>query len=283
MIRIAALMAVLATPVAADMRVTQAECTGSWIRALTLVFGAIPDALAQENVALQEEAFAAIKVSRTNDGWCQVDPGPFGALLATDLEDVRWRADDLGAFVNDTGLPRRFQLRLTGGASGPSDLISYISLTLQHLPDEGLLLIEDLDLGHPNDTPIAVSAVFGGAYFDDIGSALLSIGGLNLQQLEATVAVTPELIAELAPDLTAGWLESSVAAMSFEQLDRQDRRAVLDFANALPDATGDLAMEFVSERGLGLIQVGMAQSREDAEIVSFLLSGATVGVDWQPE
>lgn len=283
--RLATLLAVLAEPVAADMRVTRSECTGSWSRLVDLVFAPLSQLMVMDTDRLDEErkAFDAVGVGLTPDGWCFVEPGPFGALVDTDFEEVRWRADGLDAFANGTGLPSGLQLRLTGGDAGPSDAISYIALTLGHLPDEGLLIVEQLDLGHPNDTPIAVTAVLGGAYFDDIGSAMMAVGGLSLQKFAATVETTPALIAELAPDLTASLLESTVAGLSFGQLDRADRRAVLDFAGALPDATGLLSVELTSERGLGMIQIGMAGTKDGAEAVRFALSGATVGVDWTPE
>ena len=203
--------------------------------------------------------------------------------MGIDFEEVRWRADRLDDFANGRGLPSGLQLRLTGGDAGPSDAISYIALTLRHLPDEGLLFVEQLDPGHPNDRPIAVTAVLGGAYFRDIGSAMMAAGGLNLQKLSATVETTPELMTEFAPDLTTSMLESAILGLSFGQLDRVDRRAASDFAAALPDATGLLVVELTSERGLGMIQIGMAGTKEGAEVVSFALSGATVGVGWTPK
>lgn len=284
MIRITTLMTVLAGPVSADMRVTQAVCEDSWTRVVELVFAPMPDFFAADDADEQQAALEAVNVSMTPDGWCLIKPETEPALADVDLQEASWRADGLEAFINDTGLPSRLEMRLLGtAATTENTAVSYVSVAVQHVPDQGLLLIERLDLGQRTDTPIALTAVVGGAYFRDIGSAMMSFGGLNLQQMAATVDVTPALIAELAPELTAALLETSISDLSFAQLDRPDRRAVLDFAGALPDATGKLTVDFASERGFGFIQLGLAQSREGAEAVSFALSGATVGVDWTPE
>lgn len=284
MIRLVVFLAVLATPVAADMRVTQTTCQDSWLRVVELAFDFVPDTFASEDEDEQRSALEEVGVSMTPDGWCLIQPAAEAALSGTDLQEVSWRADGLEMFINDTGLPRRFELRLQGpGASTGNSAFSYVHLALQHVPDEGLLLVQRLDLGHRNDTPIALTAVIGGAYYRDIGSAMMSFGGMTIHQMAATVDVTPALIAELAPDLTTRLLENIVQGLSFAQLDRPDRREVLDFAADLPDATGTLTVDYASERGFGLIQLGVAQTKEGAEAVSFALSGARVGVDWNPE
>ncbi|WP_341366503.1 hypothetical protein [Yoonia sp. BS5-3] len=283
MIRTAIILSALAGPVAADMNVTRTECAGSWLRFTDLLIAPLSTLAYAADAEAEMQALLTIKVEMTPDGWCQIRPGEFAALADAELEDIQWRADGLDAFANGTGLPRRLQMRLTGSQEAVSDQISYVAFTLQHVPDQGLLILENLDIGHPEHRPIAISAVLGGAYFDDVGSAAMSFGGLNLQELVASIETTPDLIAELAPDLTRTMLEGAISGLSFAQLDRPDRRAVLDFAKALPDAVGTLDVELRSERGLGMIQLGIAQTKEGPEVVSFALSGATVSADWTPE
>lgn len=54
MMRLAALLAVLAAPVAADMRVTQAECTGSWLRVADLLVAPLSGLMALESTDEEE-------------------------------------------------------------------------------------------------------------------------------------------------------------------------------------------------------------------------------------
>lgn len=279
MIRLALLLVVLAGPALADMRMTRAQCTQSWARAAELVFAPSPDVAMSELVAERIREMKRVRVTTTPDGWCQILPQNEPALSISDLDEIEWRADGLDGFIEGGGLPSRFALRLTGAVF---DDRSQLNLVVQHIPDDGVILIERLELRTSDQATIAVTAFIDGASFRDVGTAISGLGGLGLKRLDLTADVTPVMIATHVPDLNADLLKSSISLLNFGQLDRPDRTALFAFADDLSDATGVLKLDFASDRGLSIARLIVAQFREPAEAVSSALSGATVQLDWRP-
>jgi hypothetical protein len=279
MIRLAGLLIVLAGPALADMQMTRAQCTQSWLRAVELVFAPSPDVPMTEAAIEKIRILEQVRVATTPDGWCQILPQNEPALHTADLEEIKWRAEGLDVFIASDSLPSQFALSLTGVVH---DSPAQLNLVMQHIPDDGVVLIERLELSTSDRATITATALIDGAHFRDIGTAMLSLGGLSLKRMAVTADVTPKMIAELVPDLDADFLKGSVVLLNFRQLDRADRTALFAFADDLPTATGVLTLDYVSERGLSIAQLVIAQFKEPAEAANSALSDAIVHVDWRP-
>ncbi|MFG5383356.1 hypothetical protein [Yoonia sp. R2-816] len=280
MIRLAAFLSLIAAPLSADPFMTQDQCDGAWQRSVALTFGAIPSRWTSDALKAEREAAEGVTSELTADGWCAIVAQGKG-LEDANFARLAWRAKDIDGFIDSNGVPSRVEVQFWGVRL--EQAVDYeIFVAVQHVPDEGQLVIDNLMITSTDDANITASGVIGGAFFRDIGMAGMSLGGLHLDRLSVVADVTPDLVADLAPDLTGPMLKKAISQLSFIQMDQASQREVIHFADDLPELRGTLRFDFRSERGLGMMQFGMAQSREGADAVAFALSGATVAVDWQP-
>ena len=280
MIRLAAILGLVASQAAADPVMTQAQCDGAWARGVGLIFGMLPDRLNSLETSQERRKAEAVRSTRTSDGWCRIDAGPAG-LDDPGFASVAWRATEIDRFIHGNGVPSRVEARFAGVTLEQGRDYDVV-IGVQHEPDQGLLLVDTLRVIPPKGDGITATAVIGGAYFRDIGQAGMSLGGLHLDRLQAVADVSPMLVADLIPELTGAELIEAMSGLGAAQIDRGSRRAVDRFAGDLPTADGQLQVDLRSDRGIGFMQIAMAQTREGAEAVAFALSGASISVDWQP-
>lgn len=283
MIRLALLLAVMAAPVMAAPRMSQDDCTQGWRKLIDISFGAIPDFILGDEDAVAQTLKDEVRSTITGAGWCRLDMDQ--PLLAdAAFDSFEWRADGIAGFIDADELPLRFEGRVNGlqienGISSDYSL----GFVLQRVPDQGILLIESIKLTTPDDREVVATGTLGGAFFHNVANMQMSLGGLHLTALSLNAEVTPALIRDILPELHDLDMADAISELSFAQLDRKSRSAWLAFGGDLPDARGELSLDFRSERGLGFGQIGMSQTLEGAKAVGFALSGAQVNVDWQPK
>ncbi len=281
MIRFLCLLALLASPATAQRASETARCEAGWRHLVGIVIGyegggmfdfTLPD----EWVALRE-----LDQKPDVDGWCRVISGD--ADLLSDDTRVAWRAMPADFADDPNNLPTelafRFDAMMT--QNGRSESVQTL-LKLSHSPGDGLLIVDGLGVFIDDQEALTASAVIGGAYFDDPRAAQMSLLGLHLDQLALTATLTPAN-AHLLKDIARADVVDFVEGLSFAQMDRRSRSEALDFARALPRAAGVLDVTFASDRGLGLMQIGVATSRDKEDMPGFLLDGAQMAVDWQPK
>ncbi len=280
MIRAACLLIILANPAMAQRASDTERCNTGWQHLVGIIVGyqgsglfdfTMPDEL----LALRDTAQKPLA-----EGWCQaVSPGN-GPL--SEVEQFAWRAAPADFADDRDGLPSALAFRVSGSMQrNGQSAMTELSLQLSHSPEDGLLIIDSLTSQIDGDTVLNATAVIGGAYFDDPRAAQMSLLGLHLDQLALT-AMLETTHAPLLKDLNRDDVAEFVSGLSFSQMDRRSRSEALDFGRALPAPNGVLDLKFASDRGLGWMQIGVAASQDDADMPGFLLDGAQLSVDWQP-
>jgi hypothetical protein len=280
MIRAACLVIVLAAPAMAQRASETERCNKGWQHLAGMIIGYQGDGLfdftmPDELLALRDTAQKPLV-----DGWCQAVSMGNGPL--SQVEKFAWRAAPADFADDRDGLPSALAFRVSGTLrqNGRSEAAE-LSLQLSHSPEDGLLIIDSLTSRIDDAAVLNASAVIGGAYFDDPRAAQMSLLGLHLDQLALT-AMLETAQASLLKDISRDDVAEFVRGLSFAQMDRRSRSEALDFGRALPAPNGMLDLKFASDRGLGWMQVGVATNQDDADMPGFLLDGAQLSVDWQP-
>ncbi len=282
MIRAMSLLAALATPGIASAQMSQDECEQAWLRAVGIAFSIVPYFLTSDSMRENQREAEATKTRATDTGWCRLDADQ-PALRGADFAVLEWRADGIDGFINDDKLPTRFEAQIIGlevdGEMRPDISLRFAA---RRVPNDGLLVFDQIVLSTADETDVVATAILGGAFLHDVANAQISLGGMHLTSLSATAYTSRDFNMLFLPELAGFDVADAISALTFQQLDRRSRRELLSFSNGFPGVTGTLQVDFRSERGLGAMQWGLAQTREGAEAVAFALSGATVAVDWQP-
>lgn len=282
---LAVVFALCATSAAADVpRMVQSQCDGAWARLVDISYGAVPGFLQTETSRAEKEQMYDVISTVTGDGWCAISGAQAAFADETSgFKTFQWRATEIDSFVTSDLLPTRFDGRFIGLVD-PQLQDHDLDFIALRAPEDGLLILRDATLTAPDGGIVRLNAVLGGAYIRNVANLQTSLGGLHLRELALTADLTSGTIQTLAPELIDLDMADHISALSFAQLDQKSRRHLLDFERALPDAQGRLLIRLQSERGLGVMQFGMATTQEDGpKALSFALSGVTTTVDWQPE
>lgn len=294
----ATLCAVTALPLLAEERMTRTGCQESFRRASELAEPNNP------NLALQVQL---IRV--TPDGFCQIrgrDPGYEGAPFDT----FEWRMEDSARWRDEGIPPLALDIRVDGldpdEMDGQPDLRRpdlTVEATLRQEPDAGLLILERLHASNDAGDELTVSGVFERVFLSSPSMMQVSMGsaafkaGLVSMTLDGShenpfgfyfnvdVAGTPQAVREGAFD--------TISRLPDGVIDDASRAELTAFAGDLPKPEGTLELAVNSERGLGLMQVGMsaywamdAMMGDDPEAdraqLDILLDGVTLTADWSP-
>lgn len=292
----------MGAPAAAQDRMTQAQCAQSFDVATALI---------------------GVSVDNTDavlgaNGWCVVTGLEFDMDSSTSarIEMLRWRASDIGRFINDGLPPRMIEVEGRGFGVVPTtgDAVFDYLLQLQmrqarmafgaSVRWDGVQNAVTIDTAYLEFNPtnrIEVTARIEGANLRDLASIQTSIGSVALRNL--TLKSTFD-----------GWFES-YAAMLIGQVLLEDgeatpqaqvttlkrqaiefipelpvgfvpppsRTALGAFINALPMPRGTLQMQLSAEPAIGGARTALILREAPlAQTIETLLDGVSVLVTWTP-
>lgn len=291
-----ALIALTATPAIAQERMTRTACQEAYARITDMTHPDDPKV---------EQQMQFLRV--TPDGWCQFktrDPGfedwPF--------EEIDWRMDGSAQWRNDGIPPLAMQVRIRGldpdemedSASTRRPLVD-AEITLRQIPDAGLLVLENMSLSNSAGDILIVSGVFERVFLSSnsmmqvsMGSATFKAGLLSLTlegthenpfgfYIDVDMQSNPQLQRDAAFDLISNMPDGVINDAS--------RAELTAYAGDLPKPVGTLDVTVNSERGLGMMQIGMAaynsfsQLMDDDAIsneMEILFDGLSISADWSP-
>lgn len=254
-----------------------------------------------------DTAIALRSISATFDGWCMIagsDPG----FEDAEFETLIWRMDGTKLWTVDGRAPLGLQVRMTGldpdslQGSAPTDRPRVTAeVTVRQNPDLGQLIFERVVLDNEHGDTLTFSAVFDRVFLSSqsmmqvsLGSAVFKAGLLSMT-LDGTHA--NPFAAEFSGNVTVdGSLReadvfSAISSLPDGVVDSASRAELVAFAEDLPRPIGTLDVVVGSERGLGLMQVGMAiynsiesiTAGESGIDLDLLLDGLSLSADWSPK
>lgn len=268
-------------------------CAATLMASPALAYDTVTSQLCQDGLAARVDAVVldvglrkslhGLQVQLDPDGWCVINGGQ--ELLGLPVDQIAFRLDGAQAFVDGTGVP-------VGLAVQVSNWQSYdISVAVRRLPESGTLMIDRAEMRAADGSGIAATAVVQGAYFGTVANLQSSLAGLRLAELQATANVNPKLLGTLGVDLsqvTQETVDNALRDVPRWQVSTDSRTAILAFASVGDAATGELAVDLSSDRGVGFLQAVIpftALSRQPSDddlatAVAMAMSGVTVGVSW---
>jgi hypothetical protein len=291
---LAAIVAVTALPVAAFDRMTRATCQASFERLTELTKPSDP-------TSPSELRFITV----TTDKWCQItagDPG-FEAVPFTELE---WRMDGTRLWTEDAVPPLGLRVRvrgldpdeMQGGVSTDRPMVS-VDVTLRQEPAAGQVIVERAVMSNDAGDSLSVSGVFERVFLSSPAVMQVSMGsatfkaGLVSMTLEGThenpfgfyieMRGVPQAQRDAAFDLISKLPDGLISDAS--------RAEITGFAGDLPKPVGILEVAVVSERGLGLMQIGSSflasaltiiEDDEMSNELEILFDGLLINADWSP-
>ena len=262
-----------ASPASAyDMMTTQA-CQDSW------------DIFAQAMGAFEVNGDGPPPSVVTNGegGWCSIDTAQDG-WNSTNMSRVGFRIEGADAFIGGAGTPEAIALRIDDLKLGNRRYIA--EAHLRHLPDSGMLVVENARLRHADGSGISASYVLQGAYFSDFSGLQTSLAGLRLTELHAQAALNQPLLDDLDIDLSAinrVSLSEALRDVPRWQVDTASRQA---FLRMVADREGKLQADITSERGFGWIQavvpfLDLSGDQDLATALGIAMSGVTIALAWE--
>lgn len=224
-----------------------------------------------------------LQVQLDPDGWCVINGGQ--DRLDLPVDQIAFRLDGAQAFVDGTGVPVGLALQVSNWQSYD------ISAAVRRLPESGALMIERAEMRAADESGIAATAVIQGAYFGTVANLQSSLAGLRLAELQATMNVNPKLLETLGVDLsqvTQETVDNALRDVPRWQVSTDSRTAVIAFASAGDAAFGKLAVDLMSDRGVGFLQAiipftALSRQPSDDDVataVGLAMSGVSVGVSW---
>ncbi|MCG3267316.1 hypothetical protein [Yoonia sp. I 8.24] len=262
-----------ASPAFAYDRMTTQACQDSW----NMFVGAMAP------FEVNGEAPLPSDVRVGPGGWCTIDTSDDG-WDSTDVSRVGFQIEGADAYLDGSGIPAAIAMRFEGLILGARRYNA--EAHVRHLPEAGMLVVEDVTLRHEDGSGISVSYVLQGAYFSDVAGMQTSLAGLRMTELHGQAAINQFLLDDLDVDLSEVNRVSMGEALrdvSRFQVDTATRQA---FLRMVSDREGELLVDITSERGFGWIQavVPFLDISGDADLASALgiaMSGVSIALEWK--
>ncbi len=293
----AVLIALTAMPVSAFERMMRSDCQ--------VAFEALAGIMQPDDPKTAAMS-SAIRV--TPQGWCEMRGGTTG-LENAQFDTLEWRAEGITRWTRDGIPPLALEVRLTGldpdemqGGMNTGRPNVDVEVLLRQLPDAGMIVIEHATMSNNAGDNLTVSGVFERVFLSSPSMMQVSMGsaafkaGLVSMTLEGThenpfgfgidveMRGVPQAQRDAAFDL--------VSRLPDGVLDDASRAELTAYAGDLPKPVGALEVSVGSERGLGLMQVGMWAYNSfeavfiddvDGNELDILLDGITITADWSPD
>lgn len=293
----AILAASLVTPATAQDRMLRSDCQLAVERIADIV---APDAPSTPRL------LNAIRV--TPQGWCQMRGGGDG-LEDAEFDTLEWRADAITRWTRDGIPPLAVQMRITGldpdemqgrGANTNRPDVT-VEATVRQIPDAGLVVVERAVMQNGAGDEMSVSGVFERVFLSSPSMMQVSMGSATFKAGLASMTLdgTHENPFGFNLDVDVQGVQQSQRDAAFDVISRvpdgviddASRAELTAYAGDLPKPVGNLEVSVASERGLGLMQVGMsmyaalstiANDGEASNEMEILLDGLSITADWTP-
>ncbi|MBT8411627.1 MAG: hypothetical protein KJP02_07510, partial [Octadecabacter sp.] len=242
-------------------------------------------------------------VSVTADGWCEVRGGTRG-LEAAQVDLAQWRAEEMGRFIRGGIPPLAVEVRMTGldpdemqGGIATNRPLLTVEATLRQVPDAGQVIVERAAMFNEEGDTLAVSGVFERLFLTSESMMQVSAGAATFKAglVQMVLTGAHENPFGFGVDVDMRGSVEGQQRVAFDLISMLPdgvvsgaaRAELTGFAGALPKPVGQLEVSVYSERGLGIMQVGMASfmaagGGPDASELDILLDGVTVEADWSP-
>ena len=287
----------LATPAAAWDRMLRSDCQ--------LAFERLANMVAPDEGAKSDVMTGSIRV--TPDGWCQMKGGDPGFETA-EFDTFEWRAENVTRWTRDGIPPLAMQMRIRGldpaemqGGGGASRPELAVNVTLRQLPDAGQIIVENAMVFNDAGDSLLVSGVFERVFLSSPSMMQVSIGsatfkaGLMSMTLDGThenpFGFSADVDVQGVPQAQRDAAFDIISRMPDGVIDDASRAELTAYAGDLPRPVGTLEVSVASERGLGLMQVGMSMYLAMDSIIEgeaknseldILFDGMTATADWSP-
>ncbi len=297
------LLVAIATPAAAQERMTRADCDGSW--------NAVSALVTQD----------AGEVSVTDAGWCRLTDAilPIDAGTSVRIDAVEWRASDIARLINDGLPPRAIEVKGEGLRVAPQtgDPVYDYLLGLQSSASpmsfglsarwdgvQNAVLLEEAWLQLHGENRIELSARVEGVNLTDRAAIQSSAGSAGLRDLtlkttfdgwfetHVAVALGSVLLTDQGtpPEVQVAQLQqqalAAIGALPDGFMPARSREALSDFAKALPAPRGHLQVQLSADPTLGASRFAplwLAPDMPDLPtFIETVLAGVTVLVTWAP-
>ncbi|AKS45513.1 hypothetical protein SAMN05444287_0609 [Octadecabacter temperatus] len=293
----AILIALTAMPATAFERMMRSDCQ--------VAFEKLADIMQPDDV---NTAVMSRSIRVSPQGWCEMRGGTAG-LEDAQFDTLEWRAEGITRWTRDGIPPLALEVRISG--MDPDEMQGGIDtkrpnidfeMLLRQLPDAGMIVIEHATMNNGAGDSLTVSGVFERVFLSSPSMMQVSMGsaafkaGLVSMTLEGThenpfgfgidveMQGVPQAQRDAAFDL--------VSRLPDGVLDGASRAELTAYAGDLPKPVGELEVSVGSERGLGLMQVGMwaynsfeavISDEVDGNELDILLDGITITADWSPD
>lgn len=301
-----ALALFIATPLAAQDRMTQALCEGSW----------------QGAAALFNEARIEAEVRLDDENWCLVEAATIDVDTGTQvgLDHIRWRASDMARFAEDGLPPRALEVTARGIRVLPQtgDPVYDYLLGLQTRSGAGIgfdlslrwdglqdaLLIDTATLTLDAANRIEISGRIDGVDLTDAASIQMSLGTAGLRDLLIKTQFDGWFETYVAVPLGVGVLRddgvapaAQVAALKRQAIEfiealpegivpPTSRSALAAFITAMPQPRGAAQLQLSAQPTLSAARLMPLALRDPSspltETMGATLEGTTLLFSWSP-
>lgn len=262
------LAALLAAPAAAAFawdRMNLADCQASVQRVAGMVSSRDPSVPRAFATAIEN-------LTVSGQGVCQIDVRNIPGMEAVD--GLAWRAERIDDWIEDGIPPRALDLRVFGfdpgrtqarGPSGRPPLA--IEATLRQEPDASLLILERFEVFNGVGDKLVISGVMERVILSSTSMMQVSLGaatfkaGLVSMTLDGDVenpfSFNFDVNVQGGPQAGRQSVMGIISLLPDSLIDDSSRAELTDFAEDLPKPAGRLEVSVASDRGLGMLQVGM--------------------------
>lgn len=243
----------------------------------------------------------------TPQGWCEIRGNARG-LEDVDFNTFEWRAEGITRWTRDGIPPLALELRVTGldpdvmqnsVSSGrpPVD----VTVLLRQIPDAGQVIVERAVMENNAGDSLSVSGVFERLFLSSPSMMQVSVGSAAFKAglMSLTLDGTHENPFGFKASFSMNGVAQGQRETAFEMLSNlpdglindQSRAELTAFAGDLPKPIGTLEILINSERGLGIMQVGVAAAMsglamlnedEGSDQLEVLFDGVTIDGNWTP-
>lgn len=288
--------ALSAMPVNAFERMMRSDCQ--------VAFEALADIMQPDD---PKTAAMSNAIRVTPQGWCEMRGGTAG-LENAEFDTLEWRAEGITRWTRDGIPPLALELRMSGldpdemqGGMNTGRPDVDVDVLLRQLPDAGMVVIERAVMDNNAGDSMTVSGVFERVFLSSPSMMQVSMGSAAFKAglVSMTLEGTHENPFGFGIDVEMQGVPQAQRDAAFEVvsklpdgvIDDASRAELTAYAGDLPIPVGTLEVSVASERGLGLMQVGMwaynsfaAIMEDDAagDELDILLDGITIEADWAP-